>query len=295
MRVFKTTWQYIRRYPYQTLAISLVMGMIYFLLTVNIIATVNSQKILDHLETLPQIIAFFKDEVTAEQVNGLKKQLEETGKVASLKYVSKEEALAIYREQNKNDPLLLEMVTANILPSSLEASAKEAKYLSEFHGIFKEQSFVEDVVYQADVVKNLISQTEKGRKTNIILMGSLCISSLFIILIVIAFKISNKKEEIEILRLVGASNWYIRWPFILEGIFYGFLGAIIGWGLSYVFALYQNPSLFTSAFGELALSFDYLSIPSPLFMLAILGIMVASGILIGAGGSLLAVWRYLRS
>lgn len=122
MKHVRTTWQHIRRSPYQALAAIGVMTLTFFVTAIFIFIASGSEVVLHWLETRPQVTGFFKEEVTAAQVDSLKDELNRTGMIADIKYVSKEEALAIYREQNKDDPLLLEMVTANILPASLEVS-----------------------------------------------------------------------------------------------------------------------------------------------------------------------------
>lgn len=289
MSQFKTTWKHIRRSPYQALAAVLIMFLTMFTASIFLLSAYGSSMILNFFESKPQITVFFKDEIKKEGIESLKQKLEETGKVASQKYVSKEEALAIYKEQNKNDPLLLELVTANILPSSLEISAKEAKDLSALNTIIQnEKTNIDEVVYQKDIIDSLISWTNAIRSIGVILVGFLTFVSLLIILMVIGLKIGQKKEEIEILHLVGASNWYIRKPFIYEGAFYGIIGGLLAWIISYGLLLYVTPYLSSFLSGIPLL-------PIPVIeMVKFLGIEIASGIFVGVIGSLLAVWRYLR-
>ena len=112
--------------------------------------------------------------------------------------------------------------------------------------------------------------------------------SLLVILVIIGMKITLLREEIEVLQLIGASRWYIRAPFLLEGIFYGVVGAFMAWGISYLLLLYLT-SYIIKFFQGIAL------LPvSPTFMLTVLGMEIASGIVIGSLGSLLAVKRYLK-
>jgi len=160
MGIFQITWKHIRRSPYQALAALIIMVLTFFVVSVFSLISFGSEKLLNYFETRPQITAFLKDEVTGERVEALKAQLTETGKVANLKYISKEEALAIYREQNKDDPLLLEMVTADILPASLEVSAVDSASLPQLAQILKEAEGVEEVLFQEDVVATLTTWTQ---------------------------------------------------------------------------------------------------------------------------------------
>lgn len=285
---FKTTWTHIRRSPYQALAAVGIMILTFFVCSVFVLLAAGSGAILRYFETRPQVTAFFKDEVTLTQVEDLKTRLLATDKVAEAKYVSKEEALAIYREQNKDDPLLLEMVTANILPASLEVSTKDLAYLGEIAEILRQQPGVDEVIFQEEVVEALKTWTSNIRKIGAALIGFLGIVSFLIVLVIIGMKVALRREEIEILQLIGASSWYIRAPFILEGFFYGVIGAILAWGVAYLLLLYATPFLV-----EFLAGIPILPVP-PVLMLALLGGEILIGVLIGALGSFVAVKRYLR-
>lgn len=288
MRHLKTAWNHIRRTPYQALAAILVMSLTFFIASVFILTALGSQAVLRFFETRPQVTAFFKDEVKVDQVEVLKDKLSLTGKIAQMKYVSKEEALSIYQEQNKNDPLLLEMVTANILPASLEVSTIDLSSLKEIAQILKEENGVEEVIFQEDVITSLSAWTRALRMIGLGLITFLAIVSFLTILIIIGMKIALRKEEIEILRLIGATFWYIRVPFLLEGIFYGVAGAIIAWMATYVLVLYSTPFFVSFLSGVPLLPV------SPVFMLLFLGGLILGGVMIGSLGSLIAVRRYLR-
>ncbi len=289
MKLFRATWQHIRRSPYQAMAAIAIMTLTLFLSGVFFLTAAGSAAILSYFESKPQITAFFTDEKQEAEIKTLEEKLQNTNQVASVKYVSKEEALAIYKEQNKNDPILLEMVTANILPASLEVSAKEAKVLGDLAKILQAEPGIQEVIYQKDVVDNLVAWTDAIRKIGIVFVGFLTLISLLIILTVIGMKIGLKKEEIEILKLIGASNWYIRLPFLLEGAWYGLFAGLIAWFLCLGLVLYLNPKLSSFLVGIPVFSI------SPLFMLAFLGGLILAGSLVGIFGSLMAVWRYLKA
>lgn len=285
----KTAWTHIRRWPYQALAATGTMFLTFFISAVAILVAAGSGRVLSYFETRPQVTAFFKEDITQEkQIQDLKEELSQTGKVKSVKYVSKEEALQVYREQNKKDPLLLEMVTATILPASLEVSTVDLTSLGEVATVLKQNKIVEEVVFQEDVVKNLKTWTDAIRKIGFGLVLFLAFISFLIILIIIGLKVAAKKEEVEILRLIGATPGYIKWPFLLEGIFYGFFGAMLAWVASYLVLLYSTPLLLDFLAGIPVLPVSILS------MIELLVLLVASGILIGTLGSFLAVKRYLR-
>lgn len=297
MKALNTTWKHMRRSPYQSMAAVLTMFVTLLLAGIFALASLTSALILQYFESRPQITVFFTDKSTDEDVNALKTTLVETGKVAETNYVSKDQALGIYREQIKNDPLLLEMVTAEILPASLEVSPKDPAYLPELNAIIKEAQGVEDVTYQKEVVDALLVWTRAIRIAGISLVGLLAFDSILIIMTVIGMKIAIKKEEIDIMKLIGASPWYIRWPFVLEGGLYGALGGFVGWSIIAGLILWLRPFLLSflgiiPAIQAMLLNPSSVTFWGPLA--AFLGLLTLTGFLLGSVGSMIALGRFIR-
>lgn len=285
----QTVAKYIRRSPYQSIAAILIMSLTFLTIAVFSVLTIVSVRVINYFETRPQLSVFFKQEISREEIETLRQQLEATGKAQSIKFVSQEEALSIYKQQNKEDPLLLDLVTSDILPASLDVQATDAIYLSELAQVSKESPAVDEVVFQKDIVDTLIRFTNGLRQIGIVIIGVLLLVSIFVILTIIGIKITVRRDEIEIMKLIGASNWFIRTPFLLEGIFYGALGALVGWGLTYtVLHFYASPQI-ESFFG----SVPVLPI-EPILMIQVLGILFLSAVILGAFSSFLAVLRYLK-
>ncbi len=290
-------WTHMRRSPYQTLAAILTMFLTFLLGGVFALTTGTSLAILRYFEGKPQLTVFFMEKAGKPEADALKITLEGTGKVASTKFVSKDDALTIYKEQNKNDPLLLEMVTADILPASLEVTAIDPRFLSELEPVIKKADGVEEVIFQKDVVDALLSWTNAIRIIGGTLAGLLAIDSLLIIMTVIGLKIAMKKEEIEILKLIGATQWYIRKPFIIEGGIYGIVGAFFAWLIMTILLLVFRPALI-SFLGAIPVIHTLLASPlSSIFLLsaaAFLGVLCITGFLLGAIGSLITLARYIK-
>ncbi len=297
MRLLPTTWRHIRRSPYQAMAAILTMFLTFLLGGMVFLTSTASVFVLGYFESKPQITVFFADKATKDDADNLTKTLEATGKVASTKYVSKDDALAIYRQQNKSDPLLLEMVTADILPASLEVSAKDPSLLKDLQPMIKAASGVEEVVFQKDVVDTLLAWTNAIRIVGGAVALILALDSLLIIVTVIGMKIAIRREEIEILRLVGASPWYVRMPFILEGGMYGVAGAGVAWAIITGIIIWARP-LVVGFLGMIpAISLVLTSATSTPFLLANAGFfagMLIVGFLLGSIGSLIALSRYLK-
>src|SRR5258708_29429629 len=141
-----TMWNHIRRSPYQALAAILIMMLTFLAVSVFTILIIGSSKVITYFESKPQVTAFFKDDAKQDAIDSLKNDLTATGKVSSMKFVSKQQALQIYREQNKNDPLLLELVTADVLPASLEISANNLQDLPAISQSLNGNAIVQEVV-----------------------------------------------------------------------------------------------------------------------------------------------------
>ena len=288
MKATKTTMQHIRRSPYQSLAAIFIMILTFLSITVFTFIVFGSSTVINFFESKPQVTAFFKDTATQQNIDGLRNQLEATGMISSTKYISKEQALQIYKAQNKNDPLLLDLVTADILPASLEISTIKIEDLNTVSQILQKSPYVSQVVYQKDIVSRLAQWTNAVRIIGIILIVILTVVSIFIMMTVIGFKVSQKREEIEIMKLLSATNWYIRWPFMLEGIFYGAVGTFVGWFIATTALLYFSPYL------ESFLKGIPLFPVSPFLLIGLLLGELVLAILLGILASSLAVLRYLK-
>jgi cell division transport system permease protein len=286
--VLKTTWHNIRRSPYQAFTAIFIILQTFFVVSIFTFVIFGSAKIIKYFESLPQIDVFFRNEAKQSEIDSLKKQLSLGGKIAGIRFVSKQEALKIYQEQNKDDPLLLELVTADILPSSFHISTVAINDLSTIAESLKKSLIVERVVFPKQVVSKLIEWTEVLRKIGSALVAVLAVDAVLIMIIIIGIKISYKKEDIEIMRLIGATNWYIRWPFILEGMLYGMLGAILGWGAALGTLWYATPY-----FSSFLRDIPVFPVP-PIFLLLLLGVEILLAIALAAISSFLAVIRYLK-
>lgn len=278
----------IRRTPFQAAAAVMVMFLTFFSLLTFIQMAAGSQATLRYFESKPQVIAFFKEGTTDQDIQAIENALLQESRITNTKYVSKEDALHIYRDKNKNDPALLELVTANILPASLEVSTQSPEDLAPIADILKDEPVVSEVIVPEDVIATLTSLTWIIRVVGLATVGFLMIFALLVIIMIIGFKIRLKRGEIEIMRLLGASPSFIRNPFILEGIFYGVAGAISAWIVSWGLLWYFTPFL-QGYLGEIKLL-----PPDPLFMLILLVSVVIIALTIGGLGSFGAVKRYLK-
>lgn len=283
-----TVLKHIRRSPYQSIAAICMTIVTFFIISIFALVVLGADSMLAFFESRPQVTAFFKDTALSSDIDFLKESIGETITVSAMRFISKDEALGIYQKQNEGNPLLLEMVTADILPASLEVSAKNVADLETIASVMQQSNAVEEVVFQKDVIDTLRKWVGGIRTAGVVLSSLLILASLTTIMMILSLKFTSRKVEIKTLSLLGATSWYIRGPFVVEGMIYAVIGAVTGWGLSYLTLLYLTPNI-------IAFLQDIVILPVPLWvMLTLLGGEVLLASLIGAFASLIATRRYGR-
>lgn len=241
---------------------------------------------------------------TASEVDilALKGRLEQLPEVADVEYVSRDEALERFRARHENDQLTLQALEElgdNPLGANLNIRAKET---SQYEGIAAflqgetalsatgELSIIDSVNYFQNkvAIDKLTGIIDAAERFGFIITVVLAIATILITFNTIRLAIYTAREEISVMRLVGASNMYIRGPFVFEGIMYGFAAGIVTLVLFYPFTLWLAPAT-VGFFGNINIFDYYLNNFVEMFFL-----IVGSGMVLGAISSYLAVRKYLR-
>lgn len=243
MKAINSALVAIRRSPYQSILTIFILSITLFIAFCFSSLMFGSNKILSFFETQPQVIAFLKLEAQDEDLERLAEKMRTKNYVKEVKVVTQEQALKIYQSENQNDPLLLELVTKEILPASVEVAAADAKSLDTIKNDLEMEASVEDVALQEDVVDNLISWTNAMRLIGLFLLVTLIITSFLMVMSNISMKISAKRKNIQIMRFVGASNAYISRPYLIEAMIVSTISSILGFIFYYSVLLYLNPWL----------------------------------------------------
>ncbi len=292
----------IKRAPYQSLASFSVLFFTLFLSLFFFHLTSFFYGILSYVETKPEVTVYFDTKTQEKEIFKIRDTVLKSGKAADIKYVSQKDALQIYRDLNRDNPLLLEMVSADILPPSLGIYAKRPEFLSQIAEYLKKQPGVDEVEFQKNIVDKLLLVTMILRRVAMFVFLFLIFISFVVLITTTAFKIALKKDEIELLQLLGASNGYIRKPFLFEGIFFGFSAATLSFSVFYLIYFYFQPFLNSYLTGIPKLSFYNLSgydlyvWPQSLNYVAFsYAITVIFGVVIGFCGNLLATSKYIKS
>ena len=267
-----------------------IMSVTLFVACAFFVIAAGSQAVLHYFEGRPQLNAYFKSDVipTPQQVESIKSKLIATGLTEKIRYISKEDAFDIYKNLNKQDPLLLEAVTPGMLPASIETSAKNPADLKSIAETLRLEPGIDDVRFEEDVVINLTRWTNSLRTIGVVFVGTHVFITFLVILLIVGLKVANRKDEISVMQLMGASMGYIAAPFVWEGITYGIIGAVIAWGTVYLIILYSMGFLLTLLAGIPILP------PPIVFMFQVLGGTTLLGMIIGAIGGWLAVIRFLK-
>jgi len=287
-RLLKIAATRIARNPYHALAAFLVMFLTFFVAGAFVLVSLGSNILLSYFESRPAVSAFLKDGTSAEKVKKIQEDLAATGVVSKTSYISKEEALKIYKERNKNEQLLTEFVTPEILPASIEVSTYKLEDLSKVADTLKNAPVVEEVIFQKNIVETLTSWTRTLRNVGGGVVAFLLVTTFLITLIVIGLNISLHQDEIEIMRLVGATSGYIRAPFIFEGVFYGLFSAVAATTFLWLIFALATPSL-----QRIFAGIPILPASPVIFGYLLIG-EVLVGAAIGVVGSLVATRRYLN-
>jgi cell division transport system permease protein len=237
----------LKRTPYQTLSAFLSLFLNLFIATLILIGIMFFYSLLNYLETRPQVTVYFQTNVAENTIINIKEELVNSGKVANINYISQKQAYEIYKKLNKDNPLLLEMVSPEILPASLEIFAKKPIFLPEIAEYLKKQPGVDEVQFQKDIIDRLLTLTNILKIISLAFFVFLIITAGVILIATTSFKIALKKEEIELLKLIGATNFYIRKPFLKESLFLGFLASLVSsliiFGLIFYFQPFINSYL----------------------------------------------------
>ncbi|OGJ22515.1 MAG: hypothetical protein A2804_03105 [Candidatus Pacebacteria bacterium RIFCSPHIGHO2_01_FULL_46_10] len=284
-----TAWKNIRRTPYQAIGVLLVLFNTFFLGYVYSIVFFGSAHLLQYVETRPQVIAFFKQTATDEQITQVQSEMTAKQYVQIAKITTKDQALAAYKENNKKDPLLSELVTADVFPASLEVSGKEASSLDQIQqDLSQHKDIIDDIVFQKDVVDTLVRWTATIRIVGAGMISVLLLTSLLVVATIISMKVTMKRQEVSILRLLGATSGYINLPFLLEGALYGIVSSVAAWMIVFVAMLYATPWL-VGFLGDIPL------LPtSPIFFVVQLASGTLLSVLLGMFASWLAVRRVIQ-
>jgi len=271
-----------RRTPVLTGLSSAMVGLALLVVGLFGLATYNLRLALAELEERVQVVVYLRDDTRQEEIDLALREISELSEVRSVRYVSKRDALERARQDLAEFEEMFTDLAVNPLPQSLEVELRDGSRTPETVQRVADRAvaypFVEDARFGQDWVERLFTLRRVGALATLVLGGAFAAVAALIIATALRIAIYARRDEIYVMRLVGARNGFIRRPFLLEGAIAGLLGALLAWGLTYATYRMVYVSLFEIAW-----------IPG-----AWIGMGIAGGALFGLLASGLAIHRHLR-
>jgi cell division transport system permease protein len=234
----KRAWEGFWRNALMSLAATATMVLMLLLLSGFWILQTGLQAGIEYTESKVEVVADIKDNATDKDVTDITARLLEQPEVKDVHFVSRDEALARYRarlaEQGETD--LTRYLDANPLHASLEVKLVDPKVFGNVVEQLRAEPAIDKVKEQQKTVDSLLTITNVLRTAGTVILVVIAFIVLFIIVNTIRLAVVARAEEIEIMRLVGASDAFIRWPFVFEGAMVGLLGALLTLGVLFVAA-----------------------------------------------------------
>ena len=279
------------RHRFMTGATVLTTALMLLMLNVFVVLVTHLNVALEALEHRVNVIAYIREDAPPGKVRELQSSLQNRSDVLEVIYVTKDEALARLREHFADRAELLAMVSDNPLPASLEIRARNPESLENIVSLLETkvgpEAVLEEVALQEDIVERLLSLTTATRVAGVAMTAGLAVVSLFIVINTIRIAVYSRRQEIEVMKLVGATDWFVRWPFVFEGMLYGLLASLLT--LLIVVPAY-DPVVenFWALLSFLPVERD----PQFVTKLALMTMVV--GTALGAAGSYISVRRFLE-
>ena len=284
----KETYKSIRRNGFMSFASISTVAVSLLVLGMFLMIFLNTNNLAQYLENQVQISVYMQDNATDKELASVKAKLTKMPGVVKVTQVSKQEALERFRKRlGDQDQLLNSLGKENPFPNSFEVQVDSPERIKVLTPQIGQLNKVETAKFGQEVVEHLFQLTKILRFGGILLVVFLAMATLFIISNTIRLTVFARRKEVIIMKYVGATDWFIRWPFILEGMTLGFFGAVVAFIL--INSIYSG--LLTRIHATLA--FLPLLPTSPLLFYVDLFLLVA-GTGIGALGSYISLRKFLR-
>ena len=302
-RIIKTGFINLFRNISLSAAAIAVMMITLTIILFSVLANATFQNTIAQINNEISISVWLNDSVTTQQVKSEMASLRKLPNVKSVSYISKTQALAIYKSEQPNNSQLQQEVTEtnNPLPASIEVKPFDSTKIQTIENFLKQPATValEDPQYsnsyggdQKVAIDKIAHATSILREAGLIAIVVFAAVSVLIIFNTIRMAIFNRREEIRTMRLLGARTWYIRGPFVVESMCYGIFAAIIATLLVDAVFVGSTSALEASSLGLLDINYSHTYFVHHFWVLLTLELTI--GIIIGAVSSVIATRKYLR-
>lgn len=284
----KEVYTSFKRNLWMTLASIFTVVLSLFILGFFSIVILNLNKMADTLESQVQISVYLKDDLSQDEIDATKNTLNNIDGIQNIKYVTRDEAMKNFKERLGDQKFLLDALDdTNPLPNSFSITVTSPEQVKTIADTASSLDSVESASYSQDIINHLFNLTHLIRLIGIALIILLTGAAIFIISNTIRLTVFARRKEIAIMKYVGATDWFIRWPFLLEGICLGFIGGSLATIFLYIVYNQVTEEIYD------AMAFFPLIPQHPFIDYIGLTILIA-GIIIGALGSTISLKRFLK-
>lgn len=284
----KETYKSIRRNGIMSFASISTVAVSMLVLGMFMLIFLNTNNLAQYLESQVQISVYMEDTVTSEELDEVSEKLKALPGVEEVTMINKEQALERFRERlGEQQNLLDSLGEENPFPNSFEVQVDAPERIKEITPAINELPKVETARFGQEVVEQLFSLTRILRFGGVVLVIFLAMAILFIISNTIRLTVFARRKEVLIMKYVGATDWFIRWPFLLEGMCLGFFGGVI--------ASILIDSIYSALLVRIHATLAFLPLlPASPLLTYVTIFLLAAGTGIGALGSYISLRKFLR-
>jgi cell division transport system permease protein len=236
-----------------------------------------------------EVSAFLRDDISDGELTSLQTDLADMPEVQNFTYVSKPQAFEDFKNQFREEPSLWQALEPDDLPASLRIKLVDAAQAEEVAQRIQGAPGIDEVNFGGDIIRRLVQINTLLRAVTLGMSGVLMVAAAALIANTIRLAIYARREEISIMKLVGATNWFIRIPFMFEGVFAALIGALLS-----SLVVFGANELFFSNMGHVLLFLGPIFRFSGWEIAKILIILIGGGVAVGLFGSALALRRFLE-
>lgn len=252
------------------------------------LVAVNLDDMLGDLEAENEFLAYVDESYTEEQAKAIQSQIEDIPNVSQVTFVTRAEAMDDFRAGRENNELLADLPD-EVLRDRFRIHVQDIKQLKATSEQVEKVAGVADVNAAYDIAQGFVLVRNIATGVAVVLVAMLAVVSLFIIANTIKLAFFYRREEIAIMKMCGATNWFVRWPFLVEGMILGLTGGIIAF-----FCQWGIYGLIVKAIDQSDLLGIISTLPFSSMSHWILLVFLAAGFVIGAGGSVMAIRKFLK-
>jgi cell division transport system permease protein len=286
---FREAFQSVLRNSWLSLASIGVVAVSLLILGSSLLLVLNANNIAANLESSVEITLFLKDGTSSDQIEDLQDSIKARPEVAEVKFISKTQALEEMKQNfGDNQDILAGLEEKNPLPDALRIKTYSVEQVEPLALQLESVEEVDQVRYGQGVVEKLLALSKWVRTAGLVTMCLLGLAAVFLIATTIRLSVFARRKEIGIMKMLGATNWFVRFPFLLEGMFLGLTGSVLA-----VVAVYFG---YLSLIARIEMSLPFFQLVSDRNVLVpLIEALLGLGLGIGMAGSMISLRKFLNA